>query len=57
MSGRIGTAVAVGMTWLVVRLIRPSRLGKGSARRSLHNENCRIEECGADGVPLSLYAG
>lgn len=43
--------------WLVQRRFRMSRTGSPATGRGPDGEDCRFEECGPDGVPLSLYAG
>jgi hypothetical protein len=44
-------AGALAMVWARPRPVRITR-----PPQALH-EDCAVSECGADGVPLSLYAG
>lgn len=57
MSSRASGALALAVGWLVVRLLRSSGRGRGAARSDVQEGDCLVDECGADGVPLSLYAG
>ena len=55
----VGLAFIAATTaaWFLVRLDRPVPVARAAGRSSPHEEDCRSEECGADGTPLSLYAG
>ena len=50
--------IAATAAWFLVRLNRLVPLARrATGRRRPPEDDCRSEECGADGTPLSLYAG
>ena len=55
-----GLALVLAMAAAVLLLRQRSRASLTERRTSgdeSHEEDCRTEECGPDGTPLSLYAG